>query len=96
MTRRVIPLVLLGTLLTLNPVARASPPDQTWIAGVYDNADYDDVVRAVSAAVASLGLRPPLDSRAFDAVRAFTPQIDEARCATRAPWSYHTRPPPAP
>lgn len=90
MTRRVIPLVLLGTLLTLNPVARASPPDQTWIAGVYDNADYDDVVRAVSAAVASLGLRPPLDSRAF------TPQIDEARCATRAPWSYHTRPPPAP
>ena len=25
-------------------MADASPPDQTWIGGVYDNADYDDVI----------------------------------------------------
>ena len=25
-------------------LARASPPDPTWIPGIYDNADYDDVI----------------------------------------------------
>jgi hypothetical protein len=26
------------------PLAYASPPDETWVAGIYDAADYDDVV----------------------------------------------------
>src|SRR5215468_10357274 len=38
--------VTLLTLLVIVPVtlAHASPPDQTWLAGVYDQADFDDVV----------------------------------------------------
>jgi len=28
----------------LRPLAAASPPDPTWIAGVYDDGDLDDVV----------------------------------------------------
>ena len=37
---------MLLVLLMFAPVtlAHASPPDQTWIAGVYDQADFDDVV----------------------------------------------------
>src|SRR5437660_11502038 len=35
--------LLLGALVTLVPLAYASPPDQTWIAGLYDDADHDDV-----------------------------------------------------
>src|SRR5215510_16240555 len=33
-------------LLIIAPVtlAHASPPDPTWLAGVYDQADFDDVV----------------------------------------------------
>ena len=33
-------------LLIIAPItlAHASPPDQTWLAGVYDQADFDDVV----------------------------------------------------
>ena len=31
-------------LFTLTSLCYASPPDPTWIAGFYDNADHDDVV----------------------------------------------------
>jgi hypothetical protein len=39
-------LVLLAIVLciVLNPLAAASPPDPTWIPGLYDAADFDDVV----------------------------------------------------
>src|SRR5262245_5031181 len=30
--------------ITLRPLAAASPPDPTWIPGVYDDGDFDDVV----------------------------------------------------
>ena len=33
-----------GTLAGLLSLAYASPTDPTWITGIYDNADYDDVV----------------------------------------------------
>lgn len=36
---------LLGAvLLTLVAFAHASPPDETWRSGVYDEADFDDVI----------------------------------------------------
>src|SRR5262245_9104268 len=37
-------------LLVLLPLAHASPPDPEWIAGIYDEADLDDVVVAVASA----------------------------------------------
>src|SRR3989442_5774964 len=53
MERRVSMVVLLlGVLNALPPLAQASPPDATWIAGFYDDADYDDVIRAITGAVA--------------------------------------------
>ena len=38
--------VMLLAFLIIAPVtlAHASPPDPTWLAGVYDQADFDDVV----------------------------------------------------
>src|SRR5438093_13371447 len=44
MIPRLIGLGLVAAILTLAPLTHASPPDQTWIAGFYDNADFDDVV----------------------------------------------------
>jgi hypothetical protein len=40
-------------LLIIAPVtlAHASPPDQIWLAGVYDQADFDDVVGLLTSAV---------------------------------------------
>src|SRR5215510_9368065 len=46
-------LSVLLALLLIAPVtlAHASPPDQTWIAGVYDQADFDDVVGLLTSAL---------------------------------------------
>src|SRR5262252_440746 len=35
---------LVVTLILIAPIAFASPPDPSWIAGIYDDADGDDVV----------------------------------------------------
>ena len=45
--------VMLLTLLVIVPVtlAHANPPDQTWLAGVYDQADFDDVVGLLTSAL---------------------------------------------
>jgi hypothetical protein len=46
---QLIAAVLLGPLAALTPAAFASPPDSTWIAGIYDNADHDDVILLVTS-----------------------------------------------
>src|SRR5262249_36795621 len=40
-------LLLLACLISLTPLAEARPPDPTWIAGIYDDNNYDDVVYLV-------------------------------------------------
>ena len=41
---------LLGlVLLTLVAFAHASPPDQTWQPGIYDDADFDDVITRIAS-----------------------------------------------
>jgi len=44
---------MLLVLLMIAPVtlAHASPPDPTWLAGVYDQADFDDVVGFLTSAL---------------------------------------------
>jgi hypothetical protein len=49
MVARPLTLVLLALILSLRALAYASPPDQTWIAGFYDDDDYDDVVLLVTS-----------------------------------------------
>ena len=46
-----VALVLLS-LATLPPLAYASPPDPSWVQGIFDGADYDDIVTLVAATVA--------------------------------------------
>ena len=41
---RLAVLVAIALCILLNPLAAASPPDPTWIPGLYDAADFDDVV----------------------------------------------------
>ena len=48
-TSRAAGLLLIGVLLALLPVAAAArPPDPTWINGIYDEADGDDIVALVA------------------------------------------------
>jgi hypothetical protein len=49
---RIFVLVLVSVLVALVPVADASPPDPTWLTGIYDAWDFDEVVVAVVSATA--------------------------------------------
>jgi hypothetical protein len=42
-------LVLVASMLTLAGVAYASPPNPTWIAGLYDDDDFDNVVDFITS-----------------------------------------------
>ncbi len=51
-------LLVLG-LNGLRALASASPPDPPWVPGLYDDADYDDVVLAVLSLDGSRDEAPP-------------------------------------
>ena len=46
--------VLLATLVMLTPLAYASPPDPTWVSGVFDDDDNDDVVFLITSSTAAV------------------------------------------
>ena len=52
--QRLFVLSLITAVLALAPVAHASPPDQTWIAGLYDNADFDDVILFITSGLGAV------------------------------------------
>ena len=58
MTRRVMMLVIGGALLTavvaLTPLAYATPPDPTWVSGIFDDDDNDNGVYFVTSSTATL------------------------------------------
>jgi hypothetical protein len=61
--------LLLGAcLFALVPLAQASPPDQTWIGGFYDDADGDDVIVAITGAVGIVHAAPPVTVEPLRAV----------------------------
>jgi len=52
-----LPIVLV--LILLPPLAFASPPDPSWVAGIYDGADADEIVRLVYETSAANHTAPP-------------------------------------
>ena len=91
-TVRVTPL-LLFVLLLLTPIADASPPDPSWIAGLYDNADFDDVVLSVTSSVGIVELIPLADvSRA--PAPLYPIQYSERPVSTELPDALRSRAPP--
>jgi hypothetical protein len=96
MTRRgLIGSLVIGVMLALTPLAYATPPDQTWIPGLYDNADYDDVVLFVTSAAELVENTSPHDLGLILTVVEFVPFDDESRPAALAPRSNSARAPPA-
>jgi hypothetical protein len=52
-------LLVLVLLAGLVPLAHASLPDPTWIGGLYDEADFDDVILAIVSADVAASPTPP-------------------------------------
>jgi len=84
-----------AVLATIPTLAHASPPDPTWIPGIYDDADFDDVVGLVTSAKA---LVEPMDAAALHVVSPATslevlPRESTPNCHSTG--SLHARAPPA-
>lgn len=77
---------VLLVLTALPSLAYASPPDPSWIPGLYDDADYDDAVVLVTAGIAWVGPDLLLDLRPILLLVAHTPtgpgRIEDGRPAS--------------
>jgi len=93
--RRFLILLMVGLTAALAPLAQATPPDQTWIGGIYDNADYDDIVLNITSAVGVVESRMDGESGPVRPVVAVLPQIDERPLLVLGLSSNPTRAPPA-
>ena len=95
-SRLLLAAVLLLTVFAIRPLAEASPPDPTWVAGLYDNADFDDVILAITstAAVVDADLGdcavPTLVvvGRTGDLVPAIAPALADLAHQPRSPPSH--------
>jgi hypothetical protein len=97
-------------LILLPALAFASPPDPSWIAGIYDGADGDDIVSLVyetsaakTAAPSHIGPLPCLPEISLEALvhgapgNRFTrgPRAPPARCSPEFASVFNSLPPPA-
>ena len=53
--------LIVAVVCALAPLAYASPPDPTYLSGVWDDADYDDVVILVTSSVGSIDTHKPFE-----------------------------------
>jgi len=84
-----------GALLSLAAFAHASPPDETWQPGVYDDSDFDDVIDLiVSLSVATPDSSPRISRRA-PAVAAALVAIEPCDLPPRLLLPNDTRSPPS-
>jgi len=98
MQHRVAPHVLRTLLavlvLSLTPLAHATPPDQTCIAGLYDDGDYGDAIVAVTGMIASLDCEASHHPRQGDLITGLVVLRGETVPTTRLVSSSSTRAPP--
>jgi hypothetical protein len=61
--KRLLVVLLLLAPVALPGLAHASPPDPTWIQGIYDDGDGDDVVTLLVSGPGALPPTAPTDLR---------------------------------
>jgi len=86
LARRVFALLIGAMLVGLPTVAFADPPDPTWIAGYWDDDDFDDAVIAITTASA-VEAPPPVDTELplwVPMARVEMPQQEAYRAPRRA------------
>jgi hypothetical protein len=62
--------------VALTPLAYASPPDPTYISGLWDDGDYDDVVTLAACATSVVDVRAGYDLDFVRVVLAVLPAAD--------------------
>ncbi len=85
--------VLLVVISAVIPLAYASPPDPSWVKGIYDDADFDDVVVFITSGAGvvepflqlDLRLVPPLAGYASQPAEDTAPAVSRSSLQARAP-----------
>jgi len=96
MLPRLLCLGLVAAVVALAPAAHASPPDESWCGGLYDNADFDDVVLLITCNLGAV--QPPLicsDRPAAPVVALVTPMAAGQRPLCSLASALGRAPPPA-
>src|SRR5262245_22894193 len=91
--QRVVSLLVVALFLLLRPLAAASPPDPTWIAGIYDDDDFDDVVIYIGLLASIADGHGPVLSAPDTCVRELLLPAEQAVVCGR-PATVHGRAPP--
>ena len=87
--------LLVLVLGTLAPLAHASAPDPSWISGIYDGADYDDVVALITCATGAVSPLRIADLEPMLQVIGSLPQLPERATAGLSAAAFRPRGPPA-
>jgi len=90
---------LLAGLILIAPavlpaLAYASPPDPSWILGIYDDADHDDVVVLATSGTGQPAHRPAADPQTIPPLPEKPPQSIETAVLTLSPSPVRPRAPP--
>lgn len=93
--RVAVALLLLLPIGGLTALAYASPPDPSWIRGIYDGADYDDVVEMIASAAEATAPALLVDLRPIPRLVVSAPQLAEDPVPTLPFSPLHSRAPPA-
>ena len=90
-----IALVVILALGALAPLAYISPPDPSWLQGLWDDADYDDVV-ILAASASGIVSDQTLDELPFRSrVLAEVFMAEDRLHPAPAPYSHQPRSPPS-
>ena len=60
MSRRLLAVLIVSALAAVVPMAHASPPDPTWIAGIWDAADYGEAILSLTSGDALPAMSVPV------------------------------------
>jgi hypothetical protein len=90
----VLVLLLVGGLTVLTPLAHSSPPDPTWIAGIYDGDDFDDVIVSVTSVTSTVDAGPLAGLEPGQVVLGLVPSLEADSAARPAPPAPLGRAPP--
>ena len=94
--RAALGLVLSGSLLLLASLAYATPTDPTWIRGVWDDADFDQIVDFIIAESGVVDLLDPQGLRPANELVVITVVgSDQDPAVDPPPFSDAIRAPPA-
>ena len=86
--------LLVGLMVVLAPMAWASPVDPSWIKGIYDGGDFDDVVTYLTSGTVAIPALPVIE---LLPVLAFLPadSVPDERIGASTPLSSNSpRAPP--